>query len=78
MYARSICIVLVISLLVVFGYGREKENPKSPEAVPKEIVSKDGAKMMLIPTGEFMMGSHRGSSNERPVHTVYLDAFWPT
>ncbi len=32
--------------------------------------------MVLIPAGEFEMGSHTGKNNERPVHTVYLDAFY--
>ena len=32
--------------------------------------------MVLIPAGEFEMGSETGQANERPVHTVYLDAFY--
>jgi formylglycine-generating enzyme required for sulfatase activity len=32
--------------------------------------------MALIPAGEFEMGSSDGESDERPVHTVYLDAFY--
>jgi formylglycine-generating enzyme required for sulfatase activity len=47
-------------------------------APPKEIVGKDGAEMVLIPAGEFQMGDpfNEGDSDERPVHTVYLDAFY--
>jgi len=81
---KSIGIVLVISILVIFGCGKEEEEPKEllqmyPEGVPKEIVSEiDGAEMVLIPTGEFEMGDqHRGlHAGCRPVHTVYLDAFY--
>ena len=38
----------------------------------------DGAVMRLIPAGEFEMGDHfgEGQSDERPVHTVYLDTFY--
>ena len=38
----------------------------------------DGAVMHLIPAGEFEMGDHsgEGQSDEEPVHTVYLDAFY--
>ena len=36
----------------------------------------DGMVMMYIPEGEFQMGSNYGESDEQPVHTVYLDAFW--
>jgi len=58
---KSIGIVSVISFLMVFGCGKEKpkELPQGyPEGVPKEIVSeKDDAKMVLIPAGEFEMGT---------------------
>ena len=32
--------------------------------------------MVLIPAGEFLMGSNDGASNEKPVHPVYVDAFY--
>jgi formylglycine-generating enzyme required for sulfatase activity len=32
--------------------------------------------LVYIPAGEFEMGNKDGSNDERPVHTVYLDAFW--
>jgi formylglycine-generating enzyme required for sulfatase activity len=32
--------------------------------------------MALIPAGEFEMGSNDGEGDEKPVHTVYLDAFY--
>ena len=38
------------------------------------VVDVDG--MVLIPAGEFQMGSNNGLHNERPVHTVYVDAFY--
>ena len=34
------------------------------------------AGMVLIPAGEFQMGSNSGDSNEKPVHRVYVDAFY--
>ena len=36
----------------------------------------DGAPMVLIPAGPFTMGSHDGFPNERPEHTVTLDAYY--
>jgi len=36
----------------------------------------DGMVMVYVPAGEFTMGSDTGDTDERPVHTVYLDAFW--
>lgn len=32
--------------------------------------------MALVPAGTFRMGSESGESNEKPVHEVYLDAFY--
>ena len=40
------------------------------------IKGKDGAPMIKIPEGEFVMGANDGSRNERPDHTVYLDAYY--
>ncbi|MGV8025596.1 MAG: SUMF1/EgtB/PvdO family nonheme iron enzyme [Anaerolineaceae bacterium] len=37
---------------------------------------RDGMTMMYVPAGEFLMGSEDGYSDEIPVHTVYLDAYW--
>ena len=36
----------------------------------------DGMTMSYVPAGEFEMGSEDGDEDEKPVHTVYLDAFW--
>jgi len=32
--------------------------------------------MMFVPAGEFTMGSENGSTDESPIHTVTLDAYW--
>jgi formylglycine-generating enzyme required for sulfatase activity len=32
--------------------------------------------MVLVPAGEFQMGSNNGARDEKPGHTVYLDAFY--
>lgn len=46
----------------------------------REITGKDGAPMVLVPAGEFMMGSREDDNSaqhdERPAHSVYLDAFY--
>ncbi|HOU13736.1 MAG TPA: bifunctional serine/threonine-protein kinase/formylglycine-generating enzyme family protein [Anaerolineae bacterium] len=36
----------------------------------------DGMVMVYVPAGEFEMGSEDGEADEKPVHTVALDAFW--
>ena len=43
---------------------------------PAEIVGKDGAPMLLVPAGEFTMGSDEGDDDEQPIHRVVLDSFY--
>jgi len=38
------------------------------------LISTDN--MVRVPAGEFIMGSEEWSENEKPAHTVYLDAFY--
>jgi formylglycine-generating enzyme required for sulfatase activity len=41
-----------------------------------KISPQDGMVMFYVPAGEFEMGYADGKADEKPVHTVYLDAFW--
>ena len=43
---------------------------------PKPRLSARPTPMVLIPAGNFEMGSNSGYSDETPVHTVYVDAFY--
>ena len=50
---------------------------KIPEMQNTTIPSSATPKgMVLIPAGEFKMGSNDGEFDEKPVHTVYVDAFY--
>ena len=42
------------------------------------VNAKDGAVMVWVPAGEFLMGSKAGEGyeDERPQHKVFLDGFW--
>ena len=56
----------------------------TPTATPPlgatRVAVKDGMVMVYVPAGEFLMGSadsdKDAQSDEKPQHTVYLDAFW--
>jgi eukaryotic-like serine/threonine-protein kinase len=41
-----------------------------------QVSARDGMTLLYVPAGEFTMGSNTGSDDEKPPHTVYLDAFY--
>ena len=41
-----------------------------------DYIDSYGVPMRLVPSGEFMMGSDNGDLDEKPVHPVYLNAFY--
>ena len=47
-----------------------------PTAVPSEITDSKGVEMVLVPEGEFTMGSNDGDVDEKPVHQVFLNAYY--
>lgn len=55
---------LLIGLLALAWAGQAHSQPQTPED------------MVLVPAGEFVMGSERGAADEGPVHTVFLSAFY--
>jgi len=61
--------ILVTGAILLLLKGKKKADTQ--EAIPPEIQWID------IPEGEFQMGDNlnEGRSDERPVHTVYLDAY---
>ena len=51
--------------------------PTSQLGIGSTMISeKDGMTLLYVPAGEFTMGSDNGERDEKPVHTVDLDAFW--
>jgi formylglycine-generating enzyme required for sulfatase activity len=49
--------------------GQKQSQAKPAAAQPQE------GSMVVVPAGEFMMGSPTGDSDEQPAHKVYVDAF---
>jgi formylglycine-generating enzyme len=70
------------------GETKVAEKPLSPSGtstvsrvvvtppLPEEITGRDGASMVLVPAGEFIMGSDKGDDDEIPVHRVHEDSFY--
>jgi sulfatase modifying factor 1 len=51
-------------------------KPASAPQPPATLSGQDGAPMVLVPAGEFPMGSDEGDDDEQPVHRVGLDSFY--
>ncbi|MBN1428989.1 MAG: SUMF1/EgtB/PvdO family nonheme iron enzyme [Anaerolineae bacterium] len=48
----------------------------SATPLPERIRDAHSILMLLVPAGEFIMGSEQGFPDEVPVHNVYVDAFY--
>lgn len=56
--------------------GQAASKSVSVHPIPAEIMGADGAPMVLVPAGEFIMGSDKGDDDEAPIHHVFLDSFY--
>jgi len=66
--------ILGLAFVALSACAPGEEPPISAAALP--VVKTDGgAEMILIPEGDFEMGSPRGREIEQPVHKVHIDAF---
>ena len=68
-----------VLLLALIGAFKIKEPPlvdakKNTALAPSGTSIREN--MVLVPAGEFQMGSSKGKPDEGPVHTVYVDAFY--
>jgi serine/threonine-protein kinase len=54
----------------------EAQETTEPPKGAVQVSAKGGMEMVYVPAGEFAMGSENGDSDEKPVHSVYLDGYW--
>lgn len=78
--ARAWVGALFLFLLIVDEAGLAvaalPEDGQQAGAITETIRGKDGAPMVLVPAGPFLMGSNDGLPNERPEHHVTLAAYY--
>jgi formylglycine-generating enzyme required for sulfatase activity len=65
----------VLACLAALGCGGNSGDPPAVAQAQPTITTKSGIEMVLIPAGSFEMGNRRGRADEKPVHTVWIDAF---
>ncbi|THJ13309.1 MAG: hypothetical protein CAF43_001510 [Nitrospira sp. CG24C] len=58
------------------GNGSPTVKARALPKLPATMTGKNGAPMVLVPAGEFTMGSEQGDDDEQPVHRVVLDSFY--
>ena len=76
MRIRSPVLPLLVFAALPFLLRCSSEKPDTG-GLPREIVLPPaGTEMVLVPAGEFVMGSEEGTEGSLPVRTVRLDAFY--
>lgn len=76
--ALSLAVLLLLAAAVEACSRSGKEGYPAGD-VTSRIRQNDGGEMVFVPAGEFLMGSEENDEaffDEKPAHTVYLDAFW--
>jgi sulfatase modifying factor 1 len=76
---NNFLIGLSLSAIIVAGCRDSDESKQGSEPdsqAPKQITTKTGIEMVLIPAGEFTMGSDKGEDDEQPPNRVKIDAFY--
>ena len=72
---RTVLLYFLTALLLSPGpFARAADDSKIPAAGASRVNPKDGAEMVYVPAGDFLMGDTDQKDNPR--RTVTLDAFW--
>ncbi|MGD9727213.1 MAG: formylglycine-generating enzyme family protein [Nitrospiraceae bacterium] len=75
---RVTMIVPVLLWLISSGPCPAESDQAVADAAPlqEQLTGRDGAPLILIPAGRFLMGSETGEADEQPIHPIELDAFY--
>jgi len=67
------CGSLLALLCVLSACGKTASSPPGPK--PVAVASKSGVEMMILPGGQFTMGSDGAAADEAPAHSVTVSPF---
>ncbi|HYG33559.1 MAG TPA: formylglycine-generating enzyme family protein [Clostridia bacterium] len=56
--------------------ARHQHEESATKSQANRLIAPDGAEMVLVPAGPFIMGSLEGKDDEKPPHLVSLPAFY--
>jgi formylglycine-generating enzyme required for sulfatase activity len=74
--APSVTPTQEIAVFTEAPVATEAATEAASVAPPSEITDDQGVDMVLVPAGDFAMGSDKGEADEQPLHTVYLDDYY--
>ena len=79
--SAAILVILLGIGQVANWFGGEPGATSAPitsmtNTLTNNIREKDGMEKILVPAGNFTMGSESGGQDEKPVHKVYLDEYY--
>lgn len=72
----AIATLLAAVILLVWSNRSQSGVIPGQTPDPSDFVDPKGVPMQEVPAGEFTMGSDNGDPDEKPVHAVYLDAYY--
>ncbi len=67
---KVIVSLLIFCLMVVAGLALFEKNQNKPV---NNFENSIGIKFVLVPTGDFIMGTDNGKNDEKPIHKVVID-----
>lgn len=69
--------IMTTMFLVFLGIPVLTQSLHASQSLVQKITGADGAPMVLIPSGEFLMGNYNSrNGREKSLHTVNVDAFY--
>ena len=77
---RATFVFIILSIVFIsscsHNSGLSEPAGVAAQSTIETRIGRDGAEMVQISASEFLMGSGNGKDDEKPVHRIYLDAFY--